>query len=61
MGLKSKTRLQGSQPVRGSRPGMGLWARSLGGLGPGPPELGARPTRGLGPFANKDQNYDFSH
>ena len=31
----------------------GPWARSPGGLGPGPPGLGARPTRGLGPFNHK--------
>ena len=40
-----------------------LWARSPGGLGPGPPGLGARPTRGLGPFPHKNHpnlsNYDF--
>ena len=49
MGLRRNKKLNLACRKSGPR---GLWARSPGGLGPGPPGLGARPIRGLG-------NYDF--
>ena len=42
-----------SNAPQGQRIG-GLWARSSGGLGPGPPGLGARPTIHLGPLPHKN-------